>query len=86
MISFDEYWKGLIKANSMLSNGENKMKISVASLRKQLKKAFDEGRTPLFSAMHDKDKQEKDFDKIFDSFSGLFSNMDKIVKKSKGKE
>ena len=58
--TFEDYWKRLAESNPGLLDDELKLTITVASMRKQLQKAFEAGGT--------EDADKKDAARAFEKF------------------
>lgn len=52
MMSFYDYWYRKQRSNPHLNNEENKLTITIASLKKELQKAFDAGKAEGFQESH----------------------------------
>jgi 20S proteasome alpha/beta subunit len=70
-MSFENYWEQLCRANPPLCDPDEAMRITVASLRKAIERAYHQGRA---DALVEKLKQDTDIDEsdMPDFFKGLF--------------
>lgn len=75
-MNFNQYWTKLTKSNKSLSNPDTEMKISVASFKKQLEKAFKAGRAKTTAQaakeFEDLGKKPNVTDSFDDMFKGIF--------------
>lgn len=76
-MSFSKYWSRLTKATPELKSEETKLTITVANLKKQLKKAYENGTRDQAGVA----KQFADISKpepsVSDLFGGMFGNRDR---------
>jgi hypothetical protein len=69
MNTFLQYWDRMIKANPGLGNDENRMTLSVSSLRCTLRKAYDAGSRDSAAVSEHLDQiGSPDFRGLFDEF------------------